>query len=364
MKAMKKLALLLSLVFAVTGCGGGVSVDAAENDTQQKAVANLDGAAILTVHYIDVGQADCALLESDGHYMVIDGGDNGDADTIVSYLEEQGVKKLDVVVGTHPHEDHIGSLDAVINNFDVDAVYMPKIMHTSKTFEDVLDAISNKGLKIKAPNPGDTFYFNGLEVEVHGPQQEYSDFNNNSIVLKVTAGETKFLFTGDAEALAEEDILNAGHDVQADVLKVGHHGSSTSSSQEFLQAVSPDFAVISVGTGNSYGHPEEETLDRLESMGVEIYRTDLQGTIICSTDGKNITFNAVSTNAGGEKTETVNASVTTEAEPAEIFIGNKNSKKFHKEDCASLPVEKNRVTLESREEAIALGYEPCGSCNP
>ena len=212
---------------------------------------SVDSSDKLSVHFIDVGQADCALLSTKGHYMVIDGGNNGDADTILSYLEGQGVEKLDAVVGTHPHEDHIGSLDAIINHFDVDAVYMPKIMHTSKTFEDVLDAVANKGLKIKSPSPGDTIDFNGLEIEVLGPQREYKDFNNNSIVLKVNAGETAFLFTGDAEETAEKDILQAGYDLQADVLKVGHHGSSTSSSQAFLQAVKPKYAVISVGVGNS-----------------------------------------------------------------------------------------------------------------
>lgn len=348
---MKKLTLLLSLIFAVAGCGS--ETDAAETQTQQEAAAD----AALEVHFIDVGQADCALLVADGHYMVIDGGNNDDADAIVSYLKNQGVKTLDAVVGTHPHEDHIGSLDAIINSFDVEAVYMPKIMHTSQTFEDVLDAIANKGLKIKAPNPGDTISFHGLPVEFLGPQQEYGDFNNNSIVLKVTAGERSFLFTGDAEETAEKDILNAGYDLQADVLKVGHHGSSTSTSDAFLQAVSPQYAVISVGTGNKYGHPEKVTLDKLQNIGAEIHRTDMEGTVVCSTDGQNILFNGVST-----QTETADMPVA--AETTETYIGNKNSKKFHTEDCSALPAENNRVYFENREEAISLGYQPCGSCKP
>lgn len=358
MKGMKKLALLLALTFAAAGCGGELPVDAAEKPMQQTAMASGEG--VLEVHFIDVGQADCALLVSDGHYMVIDGGNNDDADTIVSYLQAQGVEMIDAVVGTHPHEDHIGSLDVIINSFDVEAVYMPKIMHTSKTFEDVLDAIAKKGLQIKSSSPGDTFSFNGLTVEVLGPQQEYSDFNNNSIVLQVTAGETKFLFTGDAEEAAERDILQAGYDLQSDVLKVGHHGSSTSTSEDFLQAVSPKYAVISVGMGNSYGHPEKETLEKLENIGAEIYRTDLQGTIVCSTDGETITFQLGSTNADSEKAEGAGSVEESEGH----YIGNKNSKKFHTEDCSSLPGENNRVYLESREEAISLGYEPCGSCKP
>lgn len=355
-KGFKGILLLLSMLFALTGCSvseatqHGMAVDAIQAED-----------VLLRVDFLNVGQADCALLSTNGHYMVIDGGNNGDADRILSYLEEQGVEKLDAVVGTHPHEDHIGSLDAIINHFDVDAVYMPKIMHTSKTFEDVLDAVANKGLKIKSPDPGDTIDFNGLEIEVLGPQREYKDFNNNSIVLKVNAGETAFLFTGDAEETAEKDILQAGYDLQADVLKVGHHGSSTSSSQAFLQAVKPKYAVISVGVGNSYHHPEEEALQRLQSIGAEIYRTDLQGDIVCTTDGKNIAFNCNSVS----DTE-VYADAAKNNTPAEevVYIANKKSKKFHLESCASLPDEENRIYLEDREEAISLGYTPCGTCKP
>ena len=314
----------------------------------------------MRVHFIDVGQADCALFASDGHFTVIDGGNNDDAETIVTYLQEQGVQTLDAVVGTHPHEDHIGSLDAVINSFDVEKVYMPKILHTSQTFEDVLDAIANKGLQITSPKPGDTFSFGACQVEVMGPWQEYSDFNNNSIVLRVTAGETSFLFMGDAEKTAEEDMRKAGCDLKADVLKVGHHGSSTSTSDGFLQAVFPKYAVISVGEGNSYGHPEHVTLEKLESSGVEIYRTDRQGTVVCCSDGEEITFYCAKGAESGERQET-KADPT---EAAEIYIGNKKSMKFHREDCSSLPEEQNRVYLESREEAVDLGYAPCGSCQP
>ena len=355
-KGFKGILLLLSMLFALTGCSvseatqHGMAVDTIQAED-----------VLLRVDFLNVGQADCALLSTNGHYMVIDGGNNGDADTILSYLEGQGVEKLDAVVGTHPHEDHIGSLDAIINHFDVDAVYMPKIMHTSKTFEDVLDAVANKGLKIKSPSPGDTIDFNGLEIEGLGPQREYKDFNNNSIVLKVNAGETAFLFTGDAEETAEKDILQADYDLQADVLKVGHHGSSTSSSQAFLQAVKPKYAVISVGVGNSYHHPEEEALQRLQSIGAEIYRTDLQGNIVCTTDGKNIAFNCNSV-SGAE----VYADAAKNNTPAEevVYIANKKSKKFHLESCASLPDEENRIYLEDREEAISLGYTPCGTCKP
>ena len=356
-KGLKGFLLLFSMLFALTGCE--VSADDTQHGTAVDTIRAEN--VLLRVDFLNVGQADCALLSSNGHYMVIDGGNNGDADTILSYLEGQGVEKLDAVVGTHPHEDHIGSLDAIINHFDVDVVYMPKIIHTSKTFEDVLDAVANKGLKVKSPNPGDTLAFNGLEIEVLGPQREYNDFNNNSIVLKVNAGETAFLFTGDAEETAEKDILQAGYDLQADVLKVGHHGSSTSSSQAFLQAVKPKYAVISVGAGNSYHHPEEETLHQLQSIGAEIYRTDLQGNIVCATDGKNIAFNCNSVSGIAVYAD---AAENNTPEEEVVYIANKKSKKFHLESCASLPDEENRVYLESRESAISLGYTPCGTCKP
>lgn len=356
-KGWKGLLLALSLLLTLTGCSVPEATQQGAQRVEQIAAEDV----LLRVDFLDVGQADCALLSSNGHYMVIDGGNNGDADKIRSYLEERGVQRLDAVVGTHPHEDHIGSLDAIINHFDVDAVYMPKILHTSKTFEDVLDAIAEKGLKVKSPNPKDTIDFNGLEIEVLGPQKEYKDFNNNSIVLKVNAGETAFLFTGDAEEPAEKDILQAGGNLRADVLKVSHHGSSTASTQAFLQAVQPRYAVISVGAGNSYHHPEEEALQRLKAIGAEIYRTDLQGDIVCTTDGKNIAFQCGSTTQ--EKPPVKQTEPATQEKQA-VYIGNKKSKKFHTEHCASLPEEANRIYLEDREEAISLGYSPCGNCNP
>ena len=356
-KGYKGLLLALSMLFTLTGC----TISEATKPSIQRVEQISEEDVLLRVDFLDVGQADCALLSSNGHYMVIDGGNNGDADSILSYLEERGVQKLDAVVGTHPHEDHIGSLDAIMNHFDVEAVYMPKILHTSKTFEDVLDAIANKGLKIKSPNPEDTIDFNGLEIEVLGPQKEYKDFNNNSIVLKVNAGETAFLFTGDAEEAAEKDMLQAGGNMQADVLKVSHHGSSTASSRAFLQAVQPSYAVISVGAGNSYHHPEEETLQRLQGIGAEIYRTDLQGTIVCTTDGKNIAFHCGSST---QEKPSAKQTETATQEKAVIYIGNKKSKKFHTERCASLPEEANCIYLEDRDEALSLGYSPCGNCKP
>ena len=298
MKKMKQWLLLLCLALGLTGCD---SVGEILNEVIQSGVLDEylrpekvqkievpDGE--MEVHFIDVGQADCALLASGGHFMLIDGGNNDDAEHIVTYLQNAGVKKLDLVVGTHPHEDHIGSLDAAIEAFDIGAVYMPDVSADTETYRDVLDAVKGKGLQLQHPVPGDVLDFNGLPVEIFGPVKEYSNLNNHSIVLRVSVGETAFLFTGDVEIEGEYDILEQGFDISADVLKVSHHGSSGSSVEEFLAYTDADYAVISVGEGNIYDHPEAVTLKRLQNYGMEIYRTDEQGTIVCDTDGKNISF--------------------------------------------------------------------------
>lgn len=298
MKKMKKWLLLLCLALGLTGCD---SVGEILNEVIQSGVLDEylwpekvqkievpDGE--MEVHFIDVGQADCALLASGGHFMLIDGGNNDDAEHIVTYLQNAGVKKLDLVVGTHPHEDHIGSLDAAIEAFDIGAVYMPDVSADTETYRDVLDAVKGKGLQVQHPVPGDVLDFNGLPVEIFGPVKEYSNLNNHSIVLRVSVGETAFLFTGDVEIEGEYDILEQGFDISADVLKVSHHGSSGSSVEEFLAYTDADYAVISVGEENIYDHPEAVTLKRLQNYGMEIFRTDEQGTIVCDTDGKNISF--------------------------------------------------------------------------
>ena len=298
MKKMKQWLLLLCLALGLTGCD---SVGEILNEVIQSGVLDEylwpekvqkievpDGE--MEVHFIDVGQADCALLASGGHFMLIDGGNNDDAEHIVTYLQNAGVKKLDLVVGTHPHEDHIGSLYAAIEAFDIGAVYMPDVSADTETYRDVLDAVEGKGLQVQHPVPGDVLDFNGLPVEIFGPVKEYSNLNNHSIVLRVSVGETAFLFTGDVEIEGEYDILEQGFDISADVLKVSHHGSSGSSVEEFLAYTDADYAVISVGEGNIYDHPEAVTLKRLQNYGMEIYRTDEQGTIVCDTDGKNISF--------------------------------------------------------------------------
>lgn len=316
----------------------------------------------LEVHFLDVGQADSILVKAPGGVMLIDAGNNADADDVVSYLKNQGVSKIDVLVGTHPHEDHIGGLDAVIDTFDVSKIYMPKASTTTKTFEDVLLAIQRKGLKVTTPTAGSSFDLGSANCTILAPNSDtYDDLNDYSIVLKMEYGQTSFLFTGDAETASEQEMLQKKYDLKADVLKVGHHGSSSSTSPAFLKAVSPKHAVISVGKNNQYGHPDSVILNRLSVYGAEIYRTDESGTIIAISDGESITFDKqaspVKENAPPVDEENNQSSAPTQ----ETVYITKTGEKYHKEGCRYLSKSKIPIDLS---EAIASGYGPCSVCNP
>lgn len=240
----------------------------------------------LQVYYIDVGQADSILIINKEDAMLIDAGNNEDGEDVVNFIKDKGITKLDYVVGTHPHEDHIGGLDDVINsNIEIENVLMPKIETTTKTFEDVVNAISNKGLTVKAPNKGDTFTLGDSNLEVMTDSiLDEDNLNLSSITLRLQYGNNSFLFMGDSEKENEKTITWP----KTDVLKVGHHGSDTSSSEEFLNEVKPSISIIMAEKGNSYGLPKEEIVERLENVGSKVYRTDENGTIEVTSDGNNI----------------------------------------------------------------------------
>lgn len=245
----------------------------------------------LKIYFIDVGQADCILLEQNGKFMLIDAGNNDDGELVVNYLKEKGVQKLEYVIGTHTHEDHIGGMDNVINSFDEDKIIFPKTTSTTKTFEDFVIAVKNKNKKLYAPQRGEKFKFANSTFEILAPNSDnYENANNYSIVIKLAYQENTFLFTGDAEKLSEDEILNKGYDLKCDLIKIGHHGSSSSTSDKFLKSVNPNYAVICVGKDNSYNHPKKSVMNRLKKYGIKVYRTDEQGSITAISDGKNITF--------------------------------------------------------------------------
>lgn len=242
----------------------------------------------LKVHFLDVGQGDSIFIElPTNETILIDASIKDASNKIINYLREENVSKIDYVFATHPHSDHIGGMSAVIKAFDIGQIYMPKAVTTTKTYENLLLTIKDKNLKIKTAKAGNTIIdTDDLKLVVLAPNQDsYESLNNYSIVLKLTYKEKSFLFMGDAETLSEKEITG---DVQADVLKVGHHGSRTSTSQAFLNKVNPSYAVISVGLNNDYKHPHKEVIDRLEKKNIKIYRTDQNGDIIFTTDGYNI----------------------------------------------------------------------------
>lgn len=238
----------------------------------------------MEVHFIDVGQADCSLLLlPTGQTMLIDAGNNDDASIIRPYFDKLGIKKIDYVIGTHPHEDHIGALDYVIKRYEIGKVFMPDAANDTKSYRDLTKALSNKGIESVITAAPMVLYDDGtLKMEVVAPVKVYEDLNNTSIVLRITYKNASFLFTGDAEEESEKDITA---DVASDVLSVGHHGSSTSTSDRFLKRVDPMYAVISCGEGNDYGHPHYETLEKLKNDDITTYRTDIDGTLICTTKG-------------------------------------------------------------------------------
>jgi beta-lactamase superfamily II metal-dependent hydrolase len=349
------------------------SIPPTDNPENRPPAANpqLSGNRVLKVHFLDVGQADSILVQfPNGQNMLVDAGNNDDGPVVVSYLKSKGVSRIDYLVATHPHEDHIGGMDNVIRAFDIGQVYMPRATTTTKTFEDVLLAVKEKGLKISTARAGVTVLDQGsMKVNFVAPcGSDYEDLNNWSAVTRIQYGSTAFLLTGDAEAQSEGEMLASGMNLKANVLKVGHHGSSSSTTPAFLKAVAPKYAVISVGAGNDYGHPHKETLAKLASAGVQVYRTDRDGTVVFTSDGKNITVEKLGSTIrprapdAGDMVAPV-APVTREGNGSR-YIGNKNSKKFHLPSCSTLPAEHNRVYFKTREEAISAGYIPCKRCNP
>lgn len=336
------------------------------------------------VEYIDVGQGDCALIQCDGHYMLIDGGPASASDVVYTVLKQKGIDNIDVMIATHPHEDHIGGLSGALNYAKVDVCYCSVTSNDTKTFQNLLKYLGKQNKNIIVPSAGDEFKLGSAAVQILGPiTSSEDDSNNNSIVTKVTYGDNSFLFMGDAENEEEYSLLRAGADLSCDVLKVGHHGSLSSTTRALLSKTDPEYAVISVGKGNSYGHPTDQTLKRLKYKKIDVYRTDLQGDITFTSDGKNITVTTEKqttadkiwipgTAADGQDTPAaVEPDTQTEVpdtQPAAVsYVLNTNTLKFHYPDCPSVSdmSARNRqdVTM-TRDEIIALGYVPCHNCNP
>ncbi len=243
----------------------------------------------LEVYYLDVGNADCILLRQDEHAMMIDAGERGDYDAILSALRRHNVQRLDLVIATHPHADHIGSMEKIIQEVEIDRFLMSFMPEdetpTTSVYVNMLKALEQKDVSVTEVLPGDTYEFGGAQVHILAPINESDDPNAMSVVCRVDYGKHRFLFVGDAEEGVEKDMLSARADLKADVLKVGHHGSRTGTSTAFLQAVSPSYAVITCGAENAYGHPHKQVLDRLQKAQVKTLRSDIDGDITFVSDG-------------------------------------------------------------------------------
>ena len=251
----------------------------------------------LDITYLDVGQADAILIQNEGHNMLIDAGNNEDGPLLVQYFKEQNMTKFDYLIATHPHEDHIGGMDDIIKNFDIEKIYMPNVTTTTKTFLDVLNAMEEKNMTFDVPNIGQNFALGHTLFQVMYTGNDKKNLNNSSIILKANFKNTSYLFTGDATSEVEKKILSK--DIKATVLKVGHHGSKYSTTTEFLNKVNPKYAIISVGKNNSYNHPNQITIDKLTKKNIEIHRTDQEGSIFLKSDGKTINITSKQTNTNG-----------------------------------------------------------------
>ena len=352
-------------------------VNAAQNKDNKEEKTNPKLNGELKIHYINVGQGDSILIQQGDATMLIDAGP--DANTTANYLKGQGIKKIDVLVGTHPHADHIGGMPSVINKFEINKIYMPRVTHTSKIFENTMESIKAKGMKISTPHPGDSFKLGNADCTIIAPNSSsYDNLNNYSIVLRIKFGNTSFIFDGDAEGLSEGEILQKQLDIQSDVIKLGHHGSRTATSQSYLNKVNPKYAVISCGKGNSYGHPHAETMAKLKERNIKVYRTDENGTIICTSDGENIKFSCEpgsynssaqsksnNTKGGGAvvtKSSTNSApKQTTGSKKGETVYITSSGKKYHRSGCQYL--KKSCIEIK-KSDAISKGYTPCSKCNP
>jgi len=305
-------------------------------------------------HFIDVGQGDCILIQSEDKNILIDAGTFQSGSKIYRYLENLKINHLDYFIGTHPHEDHLGGAASVLSSIDVGTVFINGESSSALFYEKFIDTLIKRDIKTEIPDTDCIYEAGPFRIKFLSPRKDFGNTNDNSLVFTVEFGEIKALFTGDAERSVEAELIKNKRLIDADILKVGHHGSRYASSASFLNAVSPSVSVIQCGKDNSYGHPHDEAIKRLGEISPTVLRTDIEGTIILKTDGKTIT------NATGEVFEENDTSYGLEL----IFVGNKKSRVFHSEACPNLPSDKNRIDFSSREEAVGSGFKACGNCNP
>jgi len=324
----------------------------------------------LKVHYIDVGQGDSILIEAPNNQtMLIDGGPKERGSNLRFYINSNSINELDYVVSTHPHADHIGGLLTILEDFEVGKVIDSGKVHTSKTYEDYLTKIDQKGIPYEFGRTGDELKLGDVSIKILHPDNTDYDLNNTSVVMLMKYGKARFLFMGDVEEEAEDEILENNESVYAQFLKVGHHGSGTSSSTEFLKNVKPQVAVIMCGEDNNYGHPDETTIKKLREDGIDVYRTDKNGTIVIKTNGESYSIDKQfesKITGGNYQEKSKDEDKPDSNNNKDKFVGSIESDKYHNPGCrwAEKIKPENEIWFDSVEEAKAEGYKPCGTCSP
>lgn len=337
--------------------------------------AEMRSEGTLTVTFLDVGQGNAVLVENEGLYMLIDGGDKDASSFVVSYLKKQGVEELAYVISSHYDADHLNGVVGALHAFSCDTVLAADYTADTKIYQSFCDVVEEKDISLVYPAMGDTYTLGEAEFTIVCPDAyDYADENDNSVGIRLVYGENSFLICGDAGFPMEQIMMQSGLELDSDVYLASHHGSERSSSLAFLQAVSPEAVVISVGADNSYGHPAQSVLEDIRAVGAEVYRTDEQGTIVVKSDGSTLSWSVETTeNASPEGTMAQEVNVTEDNalpqdEPEQnTYILNRNTKKFHLPSCSSaedISVNNKAEFTGTRQELIDAGYEPCKRCNP
>lgn len=360
MKQFKKRASLFlsAIILAVSAFFGTNILLNSNNHATISTIASAPENTTLSVTFLDVGQGNCVIAESNGHYMLIDGGNSDHSSFVVSYLRNLGITTLDYVVISHYDADHLSGIIGVLNNYNVTKVISPDYESDTKTYNSYVSIMDEKNYTAIHPSIGDNFNLGNASFQIVAPTKyTYEDENNNSVGIRLTDGSHSFLILGDAESESESDLINDGIDLSCDVYMVSHHGSSSSSTNALLDLIHPSIAVISVGH-NDYGHPTEQSLKRLRSHNISILRTDQDGTIIAYSGKDFLNWNInFDTKSIKKEASSINSTEVS-------YIGNKNSLKFHLPTCPNLPATSNQVYFDSREDAVNAGFSPCGVCKP
>lgn len=359
-----KLSIVLLLLLFLAGCAAAPGQPLPSSTAPVTEAPVTKPPSYFEVHYLDVGQADATLIVCDGEYLLLDGGDTSDSSLLYAYLKNLGADRLRYVICSHVHRDHIGGLAGALNYASADTVFCPTREYDSDEFRNLRKYLT---CPITVPSAGDVFSLGSAECSILAVNTQPDHPNNSSIVLKIRYGDTSFLFSADAEQAVEQFILDAGKDISCTVLKVPHHGSDTSLSDAWLSAARPQYAVISCGKDNAYSHPAPSTLEKLQGLGIPVYRTDLHGHIILRSNGRDVTVEVQKNSQADPFVPPQGPLPPDTLSPAQDYVLNHNTEVFHHPNCTSADkiLEKNREDVTaSREELIARGFSPCGNCHP